>query len=424
MGQLTRIAREYFSERTDDFVFHRYRSDLSFRLKQGSGLYLHIPFCTHFCPYCPYNKIRYDRETAKQYKEAVIRELMIYHRLYGTVAFSSLYVGGGTPTLLMPEIEEIMENLTRYFILDGKSCIESHPNDIDTAMAGRIKSAGFSMVSLGVQSFRDDLLKMIGRDYNGKQAIRAIECLKSAGFDTLNADLIFAIENQTMQELESDLRTAIDLGLDQITCYPLFTFPYSEIGELRRLKRVKVPGRAVRKEMYYFIHDFMLQQAFTRTSVWSFNRQEKERYSSVTRDYYLGLGAGAGSYNGRCYYFNTFSVPAYISQLGKDLPVSLKMDVSPRMERSFWLYWRLYETELDKRKYSQFFYRDIETDYRALLALFRLGGLIERENGSLIRLTRRGSHYIHQVQNAFALDYVNSIWKASKTVPWPEDIRI
>jgi oxygen-independent coproporphyrinogen-3 oxidase len=212
---------------------------------------------------------------------------------------------------------------------------------------------------------------MIGRDYNSKQAIRAIECLKSAGFDTLNADLIFAIENQTMQELESDLRTAIDLGLDQITCYPLFTFPYSEIGELRRLKRVKVPGRAVRKEMYYFTHDFMLQQAFTRTSVWSFNRQEKERYSSVTRDYYLDL-VQVRILQRQVLLFQYLFGTGLHQSARKDLPVSLKMDVSPRMERSFWLYWRLYETELDKRKYSQFFYRDIETDYRALLALFRL----------------------------------------------------
>lgn len=176
--------------------------------------------------------------------------------------------------------------------------------------------------------------------------------------------------------------------------------------------------------MYYFINDFLKDNGYEKTTVWSFNKNRKETYSSVTRDYYLGLGAGAGSYNGSIFYFNTFSVSEYINSVNKILPISINMNVSKKLEKVFWLYWRLYETTIVKNIYKEMFHSNLEKDFGSILKLIRILGFVEYEDENILKLNTKGSHWIHLVQNHYALNYVSKVWSVSKNNPWPDQIKL
>ncbi len=419
------LIRNILADRTDDFTFRRFDPADCINIKDNTGLYIHIPFCKNTCPYCPYNKIKYQQEVVQEYKNALLKEINLYYLLFGQKEFSSIYIGGGTPTLMIDELDEILKTLKRYFPISGNIAIETSPNSINSEVLKKLKLLGFNLLSIGIQSFNNDQLTMIGRAYDKDIAIKSIELAMDAGFETVNADLIFAIENQSVKNIEDDLRIAVSHNVDQITYYPLFTFPYSEIGEFNKLKKLKLPNNKVRKKMYYFISDFLMANGYERTNVWSFSRKcDKKTFSSVTRDYYLGLGAGAGSYNGNSFYFNTFSIPEYIQSVNTKLPISIKMEVSPKLKKLFWLYWRLYETKISKKEYYYKFQCDLQKDFSIILRLIRLLGYVDYENEDIIKLDNKGSHWIHLLQNQYALNYVNKIWSVSKKNPWPEKIKL
>jgi len=178
--------------------------------------------------------------------------------------------------------------------------------------------------------------------------------------------------------------------------------------------------------MYYRIYDVLSREGYAPTSVWSFNRKGTVPYSSVTRDFFLGLGAGAGTYTREGFYFNIFSVEHYNAFLNQEkrLPLALKMNVSERMAKLFWLYWRFYETKVPFEDYRRLFGRDLEEDFAAVFKVVKLLSLADDQKGPVLRLNKAGSHWIHLLQNYFALNYVSKIWKICKDNPLPQQIAI
>ncbi len=419
---MLRLIRNILSDRSDDFTYYRYNNSNNIGLKPATGLYIHIPFCKNSCPYCPYIKTTYNKVMADEYKKALIKEISLYHDHFGKRNFTSLYIGGGTPTLMIDELNEILKHLQKNFIIDGDLAIETSPNDINKELLAQLKSQGFNLISLGVQSFNDHHLKTIGRNYNKNTILRALEEINNSSFDSVNVDLIFAIKKQTIDDIKFDIAKAISYNIDQITCYPLFTFPFSEIGEMRQLKKMKLPAHSQRKKMYYFLNKYLLENDYSKTNVWSFSKNNKNNYSSVTRDYYLGLGASAGSYNGNSFYFNTFSVSEYIKAVNTHLPISIIMNVSKKLEKNLWLYWQLYSTKINKIDFKNHFQSELKKDFPYILNLAKMLNFISNEDDEIIKLNIKGSHWIHLIQNYYALNYINKIWSVSKKEAWPEKI--
>jgi oxygen-independent coproporphyrinogen-3 oxidase len=176
--------------------------------------------------------------------------------------------------------------------------------------------------------------------------------------------------------------------------------------------------------MYYAILDFFSREGYHQSSVWSFNINKNNKYSSVTRDYYIGFGAGAASYTGTDFYFNTFSVRDYIQTAEDRIPVALKMKVSARLEKLFWLYWRLYDTKIPFAEYERIFGQPITADFGNVINLFHKLGFFNPGNDSAVSLNKRGAFWIHLLQNHFALNYVNTIWTNCQQESWPEQIAI
>jgi coproporphyrinogen III oxidase-like Fe-S oxidoreductase len=421
-GTVTKSIRQYLVGPNSQFIFKTIDT-VELPPIDKIDLYIHIPFCKNLCPYCPYNKVKYDKSLVEPYIKAMLAEIEQYHARLGGIEIPSIYIGGGTPTNIIDELGVIIRRIRDCFIVTGDICIETNPSDMSAETVSRLVEYGVRLVSLGVQSFDDRYLQLIGRNYRASTLYPTIELLLSAGFKAVNLDLMFALPGQTVKEALADLHKAISSGVNQITLYPLFTFPYSTAGKYLRLKRLKMPKIFTRRRMYRAIHEFCLENGFRRVSVWGFKRGDVPRYSSVTRDNYIGLGAGAGSYIPGAFYLNTFSVREYVRAcLNNILPIALKMDFTESMARYYWLYWRLYDTYIPKKQLSELPGAE-DKKIRWSLWLAKILSLYE-EDAEQICLTERGAFWLHLLQNYFVLNYIDKVWSIAMKEPWPKEIEI
>ena len=231
---------------------------------ERAGLYIHIPFCKNACPYCPYNKVPYDERLVETYVEALLVEIERYHARLGEMEVPSVYVGGGTPTNLIDELGTILDRIRDRFNVTGDICVETNPSDMGEDVVAKLSDIGVGLVSVGVQSFDDRYLQLIGRNYAASILDATIGSLLARGFRSVNLDLMFALPGQTVKEALSDLERAIASGADQVTLYPLFTFPYTAAGKHLKLTKVKMPNVFTRRRMYREIHRSCLASGSTR----------------------------------------------------------------------------------------------------------------------------------------------------------------
>ncbi|TLM97417.1 MAG: radical SAM protein [Actinobacteria bacterium] len=390
---------------------------------QRTSLYLHVPFCRNCCPYCPYTKVPYDADLVPRYTRAALAETDLWAETVGAAAVTSVYVGGGTPTLALDAVAEVLGRVRERFDLEGDVCIETNPADISAETIAGLHECGVSLVSLGVQSFRPESLHVIGRRYAPDVAERALEALAGGGFASVNADIMFALPGQTTDDVIADLEHAASLGADQLTTYPLFTFPYTSVGEYLHLRGVKMPDLTVRHEQYSAISAWCEANGFERVSVWGFKRGGVPRYSSVTRDGYIGIGPGSGSHLPDGFVLNTFDLEAWEESLehGRS-PIALRMPFEAHMDGWWWLYWRFYDTRIPMAGLDEALGGDAPKA-RRWLAAATAAGLVRRVNGSA-ELTDAGAFWLHLAQNHFALSYVNTLWTAARREPWPAQVSI
>ena len=388
-----------------------------------TSLYLHVPFCRHFCPYCPYTKVPYDAALLEPYTRAAINEVNWWVDKIGPTEITSIYIGGGTPTLALDSIAHILMHIRKRFHLTGDICIETNPADVNIEIVKRLHEMDVAMVSLGIQSFQPKNLAVIGRKYEPDIAERALALLAEGGFTSVNADLMFALPNQTAEDVAADLSRAALLGADQITTYPLFTFPYTSVGEYLHLKSVRMPNLHIRQAHYRTINQWCAEHGFERVSVWGFKRGDIPRYSSVTRDGYIGIGPGSGSHLSDGFVLNTFDLNSWIDTMDNGrAAIALRMPFANEMAGWWWLYWRFYDTSIPLDDIEAALGNDT-IKARRWLSVLEHAGLAVRRNKRLV-LTETGAFWLHLAQNYFALNYVNTLWTQARQEPWPKAISI
>ncbi len=250
----------------------------------------------------------YQAELIEPYTRAALAEVDLWADAVGPAEATSVYVGGGTPTLALDAVSAVLDRMRERFRLTGDVCIETNPADVDERTVAQLHDAGVALVSLGVQSFRPESLKVIGRRYTPEVAEKALSLLADSDFASVNADIMFALPGQSAADVIADLEHAAELGADQLTTYPLFTFPYTAVGEYLHLAGVRLPDLRTRHEHYRAISEWCEGNGYERVSVWGFKRGEVPRYSSVTRDGYIGIGPGSGSHLPDGFTLNTFDL--------------------------------------------------------------------------------------------------------------------
>ncbi|HQI74143.1 MAG TPA: coproporphyrinogen III oxidase family protein, partial [Smithella sp.] len=307
-------------------------------------LYIHIPFCEELCPYCSFHRITFEEPLTRKYFQALRREIKIYHEK--GYKFEGIYVGGGTPTVLIGELAETL-NLARDLFPIKDISVETNPNHLTLENIEVLRKSKVKRLSVGVQTFNDDLLKKIGRYEKYGSGAEIAERLKNTqgAFHTLNADMIFNFPGQTIQMLEDDLVMILKLNMDQVTFYPLM------ISDLTREIMKNTFGNAdfSGEEKFYKLIVRRLEKNYDFSSAWCFSRKESlvDEYV-VEFEEYAGLGSGAIGYlYGTCY-SNTFDIEAYMASLEKGrlpLQASRKFDLHDQMNYDFLM--KLFSTRLD-----------------------------------------------------------------------------
>jgi oxygen-independent coproporphyrinogen-3 oxidase len=357
------------------------------------------------------------------YTRAAIAEIDWWADAIGPAEITSVYIGGGTPTLALESVASILMHMRKRFHLAGDICIETNPADVGEETVRRLQDIGIALVSLGVQSFHPESLNMLGRRYQPSVAEHALALLAKSGFASVNADIMFALPGQTAADVTSDLDRAAQLGANQLTTYPLFTFPYTSVGEYLRLKAVRMPDLRMRRVQYRSINEWCAKHGFERVSVWGFKRGAAPRYSSVTRDGYIGIGPGAGSHLPDGFVLNSFDLNSWMDANCSARPaVALQLPFTAEMSGWWWLYWRFYDTRIPLNALDEILAAEAPKA-RHWLSLMERTGLAIR-NGDYLELTELGAFWLHLVQNYFALNYVNTLWTQARQEPWPKAVAI
>jgi len=388
---------------------------------ESFGLYVHIPFCRQICPFCPYNKCLHREDKVDLYCRALSLELRRYREIFSGARVNSVYFGGGTPTSITPNLVQLIDEIRSLFKTGNQIGVEAHPNDLNPDSLRLLRHAGVNMLSVGVQTFNSEFLRIIGRPYDGIMAKRAVRTAIDAGFDTVDVDLIFALPGQKVEDVINDVATAFKLGAHQVSTYPLIIFPYTGMDTYIKRLGLKKTGMAAEKDMLEAIVNLAEKHGYRRTSIWTFTREGAPRYSSVTRERFVGIGAGAASLNSGYFYLNTFDVEQYIASVGKGLPVSVGMKLPVRVEMLYWLYWRMYDMEIPISRFEELFQESMKHRFGLFFKLLRLNGMATI-NGDSIRLTKKGAYLFHLVEKGHSWDYLCRVWAGSLKEPWPSQI--
>ncbi len=385
------------------------------------GLYLHVPFCRNLCPFCPYHREAHDDDRFARYLVATHREIdAVADRLAEPKPrIVSLYVGGGTPTVHPEGLAGLLRHLQDRFGPPGDVCVELHPASMDDLCLDLLRQAGTTMLSVGVESLDDRHLQRIGRKHTGDVARDSVKRALGAGFQAVNVDLMFALPGQTLEDLDRDLQGVLAMGPDQLSTYPIFGFPYTELGTSLDLRGIRRPPSSLIRRMLDLITRRAEEAGLEQCAVWSFVRPGRPKFSSITRHHYLGFGPSAASMVGGEFRVNTFSLEEYDRTPGR----AMVLPVSARLEMAYWLYWRVYELEIRKADFLDLFGADLDQVFGTFLGLLRLLGLAVRTPTGY-RIPRRAAYWVHRLQNEYSLNYINRVWGLCRREAWPDAIRL
>ncbi len=378
-------------------------------LDAPAGAYLHVPFCSWICPFCPYNKVRARDDLATRYLAALGREADAvsgaYRARFGA-PFTSVYVGGGTPTLYPDALADLLDRVPTT----GERAVEVLPNHATPAGLDRLAAIGFTAASIGAQSFHDGVLRHLGRPHDAATARAAM--LSAIGrFACVDVDLIVdvALEDAGPDAVAppgaflADVEECFAAGVDQVSTYPLMRFGYTPFGRARHQHRRE---HAVLAQ----VTDLAGRMGYERRSVWTFNRRGSAAYTSITRRRFLGMGAGASSVTGRDFLVNHFGVATYAGAVeAGHLPVARWLHLGRWAGAAYDAFWQAYAGGVSPALLAGSYGRDVGAVVRAGLEPARWAGLVRSEGGDL-RLTRRGFGAYHDLERAVTYQLIEPLW--------------
>jgi len=377
-------------ETVDQAVF-----DGAGRDNEEVSLYIHIPFCRTLCPFCCFNRYLFREDKSRKYFKALKRELDLY--LSKGFRFSDFYFGGGTPTVQMEDLLDFIGYL-RANLEVKRISLETTAREITPKNVELLKSAGINRLSIGVQSFDDNVLKSMGRVFLRGEELKEKLLMAEGNFDTLNADFVFNFPGQSIESFAADVAAFKELGIDQATFYPLMASPHKKDAMERRFNQVDTSRE---KEFYNIILAELYDGGYQASTAWCFSRGERmiDEYI-IDYDDYIGIGAGSVSMLRGNFYVNTFSLERYDNFIDNgELPIIGWRKLSERENLRYYLLTKLFGGEIDGDKFRRRFQAGIESKLWRELLFFRLLGLVEGKNR--LAVTRRGMHPVSIMMRDF-----------------------
>ena len=297
-----------------------------------AGIYIHIPFCASRCSYCDFFSTLQLREAGAPYVEALLAEARMRRQELGSDTVSTLYLGGGTPSQLpLPLLTSLVHGLREVIDLSRveEFTIEANPDDVTSEWCRAVKSLGVNRVSMGVQSFEDHILKLIGRRHTTGQVIDAVNCLRDSGIDNMSIDLIYGLPGQTVESWTQSVLQAIALQPKHISAYGLTYEEGTRLWHQRERDEVTEVPEEQCLMMYRILVEYLQEAGYEHYEISNFalpgyrSRHNSSYWNDIP---YLGLGAAAHSYDGSVRRSNPSDLKEYIDQvMAGNLPCEVEI---------------------------------------------------------------------------------------------------
>lgn len=285
-----------------------------------AGLYIHIPFCKSRCIYCGFYSTTL-LDLREEYVDAVCRELEM--RCHKDTDIRTIYFGGGTPSQLTSlQLKKLLDASYIYNKVseNAEITIEVNPDDVSITFAKQLPQLGVNRVSMGIQTFNDERLHFLKRRHTATQAVEAVRRLRQAGIQNISIDLMYGFPGETLEEWQQDIDAALALGVEHISAYCLMM----EEGTPLHRMGIESTDEETERQMYEVLIDKLTAAGYEHYEISNFVRPgyRSRHNSSYWQDVpYIGLGAAAHSYDGRCRSWNVADIRQYIASIGRgELP--------------------------------------------------------------------------------------------------------
>ena len=373
------------------------------------GLYLHFPFCISKCPYCDFNSYQLKEDNQiSSYISAIYKEITAYSQKLEKSNIKTIYLGGGTPTILSGvQIYNILEFCKDKFAIDKNAeiTIEANPGTLDGEKINLLIESGINRLSLGAQSFNNLFLKKLGRIHNTQEIIDSYYLAREKGFNNINIDIMFALPDQTTEDLQDTLKKAVSLKPDHLSLYNLTIKPGTEYYKKYKRGKLKLPTEDEEFDMYNWAIIFLEENGFEHYEIANFARSHKRSMHNLIywqNKPYLGIGAGAFSFIRGYRYMNYENPARYIKEaMSGKLPIDNgeRLSLRKRMIETIILGLRT-KDGVSYKKFRTRFKVDInDTFHKQIKKLVNLG-LLQKDDCK-IKLTKKGIFLANTVFREF-----------------------
>ncbi len=380
-------------------------------MKKDLGLYIHIPFCVKKCAYCDFLSWSGDKEQRVDYVRALEQEILSYKNFAEDYQVTTLYFGGGTPSVLEGELlERIMEAIRRTFQIEEKAevTLEMNPGTALKEKLELYKKLGINRLSMGIQSVKNENLKLLGRIHTYEDFLESYCMAREAGFDNLSGDLISSLPGQTLAEWKEELEILMETPLEHVSVYQLIieegTEFYKKYGECEEL----LPDEETSREIYLWTGKYLKSRGFEQYEISNYAREGRQSAHNLRyweRKDYLGLGLGGASMIRNMRMSNTRDwdkYMAYCRDPGKIREEVEVLEESGQMEEFMFL--GLRKTRgISKKEFRRTFGKDIDLVYEKTLEKYLKNGMLQ-ESGDRIFLSEEGILLSNQVFADFLFD--------------------
>lgn len=373
--------------------------------------YIHIPFCEHICYYCDFNKVFLEGQPVDDYIQALLKEIRLTRQLDSVKELETVYIGGGTPTSLSAKQLDVLLAGVREelpFTDDKEFTVEANPGDLTPEKLQVMKAYGVNRLSMGVQTFDDQLLKKIGRKHTAEDVYQTMAFLEKEAFTNVSIDLIYALPGQTLAGFQDTLRRAIELDLPHYSLYSLILENKTMFMNWVRQGRLELPEQEEEALMFEETIVAMEKAGRYQYEVSNFAIAGKESQHNLAywnNDHYYGFGAGASGYLGDTRYKNHGPIQHYLAPLRENqLPIveKEKLTINNQMEEEFFLGLRK-KNGVSKQKFLKKFGLSAEQVYGMQIEQLIARGLLVEKQGFL-QLTEQGLFVGNDVFEAFLID--------------------
>lgn len=362
------------------------------------GMYIHIPFCHQICHYCDFNKVFFNNQPVDEYIESIGQELkLMKEEGLSFTALETVFIGGGTPTSLSErQLERLLSIIGTYVDIPSlkEFTTEANPDELTAGKLTVLKRGGINRLSIGVQSFDEELLKKIGRTHNAEDPIRVIKEAREIGFDNISIDLIYGLPGQTIEQWQATLNQATALDLEHYSGYSLIVESKTVFYNLMNKGKLPLPGEDAEAQMLEMLIAHMEEKGRKQYEISNFAKPGHESMHNLLywqNEAYVGVGAGAHGFVNGERYSNVGPLKRYMAALeeGKR-PIYQIHEVTEveAMEEEMFLGLRK-KTGVSSTHFEEKFGRPLVEVYGDTLKSLVNQGLLEEKNGSF-KLTHIG----------------------------------